>query len=445
MRQIMRWLLWGALGVLGLLIGLWVISRMQGLSASQKEALALMQERAPVPAGGNAYPALRLLAYDVPDSQLQAVTEADLAQTKLVPSPAGDGTFVMEPRTAVVAFANLAPSKADAALFCASRGDDCLDMVRSDPVVYAGLIERNQTLLDRVVALQRYGHYRSLETDPIQSSLQPLQYPAFDLTRVAWQFSNGEVDDALAGACDGAAAWRRLAAHSDSLLARSISIGNVDGYARLLARMLGEVPTSHALPASCSVAFAPPKVEDAALCTAMRGELAMSDQLMRKHLAEGAVSRLQAIAVGLTLDPNKTQALFAANQAWACTDDTKALLQQDQRIPHPGPAPGLTRLECVANPAGCVHAQVALPAYRDYQWRAQDYAARLELMAALLWLRSNAAADAPLQDQLTRYWEQQRRGQRELRFIEDGRAVTLEQWARGADESWSLPLRPQDG
>lgn len=57
-------------------------------------------------------------------------------------------------------------------------------------------------------------------------------------------------------------------------------------------------------------------------------------------------------------------------------------LQSDIRIV---PSPplihlSLASLECVANISGCVLADIAFQAYYNYQWRAQDHAARLEMM-----------------------------------------------------------------
>lgn len=446
MKRILIWILWLLAAGIGLLVCLWLISRLRGPSSDQADALALMQERAPVPAGGNAFPAMWLLAYDVPESQLQAVAEVDLAQSKVVVTPEGDGMSVALTRTGMEQFEDQTPSRADKALFCTTGDGGCLERVHADPVAYDGLIERNRELLDRVVALQGYGYYRRPESDPVQTMSPPFQYAVYDLTRVAWQFSRGEVDTALAGACDGAQTWRRLGAHSDSFLARSVSTGNVEGYTRLVAQMLGELPSSHEVPASCAAAFAPSTVADASICEAMRGEIAMSDQMMRQSLAVGAPSGLSRLSRSTYLDVEKTSVLFAAGNAWACSEDTKAALQSDIRVvpPPARTARSLVRLECVANLAGCVFSDIAFPAYYPYQSKAQDHAARLELMAALLWLRSNASPGEPLQAQLMRYWEENRRGEREIRFEDNGRLIAMELYGHGP-EWWSLPFFPEGG
>src|SRR5690606_8997512 len=206
----------------------------------------------------------------------------------------------------------------------------------------------------------------------------PFQYAPYDLTRVAWQFSRGEVDAALTGACEGAGAWRRLGAHSDSLLARAIGTANVEGYVGLLARMLAELPPSHVIPDACTAAFATPVVADASICEAMRGEFATTKHYIRQlDAGAGEESSLIPGSHRLVFDPEKSLAILAAGNAWTCSTDTNTALQNDIRVVQPPPSTGmsLARLECVANASGCILADIAFPAYYDYQWKAQDHAA----------------------------------------------------------------------
>lgn len=448
MGRILKWLAWVLLAVLATIVVLWLLSRYRGPSASQTAALALMQDSAPLPPGANAFPAVWLLAYDVPRDQLEAVAEADFAQPSLTPSASGEGTLVSPPRTALAGFDYLRPSSEDAQLFCNGDDTDCLGKVRADPDAYDGLIERNRALLDRVAALQGYGYYRSPRSDPMQVTLLPVQYAGYDLTQVAWQFARGNVDEALAGACDGAQTWRRLAAHSDSFLMRSVGAGYTGRYIRLLAGMLGELPASHALPASCAAAFAPPAVADASVCEAMRGEFSVSTHHVRQlgmdpSMAPSSIPN--PLPTTLAWDPEKSLAILAEGHSWACSDATASALGEDVRVDPGHHRKGLWRLECVANPTGCMLADIAFPAYYNYQWKAQDHAARLELMGALLWLRSNARVDEPLEQQLMAHWQQHRRGDRKIRFEDNGRTVALQLYADGPEKWWSLPLFPAAG
>jgi hypothetical protein len=423
---------------------LWTVSRLRGPSAEQTEALELMRQQSSLPPGGNAFPALWLLAYDVPESRLQAVAVADLARLAETRTSRMEGhTEPVKSGSTKDEYAVQMPSTDDAGQFCKIRQENCLDKVRSDPAAYEALIERNRALLDRVAGLSRYSHYRSTAENPLDTIMPPFQLAAYGVTQVAWQFARGDIDGALAGACDGVQTWRRLGANADSLMARMVGIAYAtDGYARLLADMLAELPASHELPASCSAAFSPPVVADLSICEAMRGEFALADRTTWSDLRnqQASLSWIKRTSNSLAFDIDQSAAMMASVYAGNCTDDANTLLL-DQPMVRPE-SPNLWRLECVANVAGCVLSEIARPAYADYQWRAQDYGARLELMAALLWLREHADPDEPLQAQLTRRWEATRRGDREIRFVEDGAAVELQEFFKRNDGAWQVPLFP---
>lgn len=445
MRRILKWAAWILLAVVAITVVLWLVSRYRGPSATQTAALALMQDRAPLPPGENAFPAIWLLDYDVPREQLQAVAEADVAQSSVTVTPAGDGLVVESQRAALTGFEQQRPSREDAQLFCNGGDIDCLARVRADLGAYEGLIARHRGLLDRVAALQDYGYYRSPPSAQSHAMLPPLQPAGYELTRVAWQFANGDVDGALAGACNGVQTWRRLGANSDALLMRSVADGYTDRYIRLLAGMLKEVGPTHELPTSCATAFAAPTVADASLCEAMRGEFVVSTHHIRQLVTdpETITGKIPAPSPKtLVWDPDKSLGILAEGHSWACSESTASNLVNDVRVDHGQNRQSLWRLECVANPSGCILADIAFPAYYNYQWKAQDHAARMELMGALLWLRTNATADEPLEPQLMAYWQQHRRGNRELRLADDGRTVALQLYADGPEKWWSLPLFP---
>jgi len=226
---------------------------------------------------------------------------------------------------------------------------------------------------------------------------------------------------------------------------RGVSAGYVDGYSRLLATMLGELPVDYPIPSSCTIAFAPPAVADASVCEAMRGEFSVSSLYIRQRTTGGGLADAEPFTKNVFFDPDKALGILASGNAWACADGTSAALQHDIRVDPESRRATLWRLECVANIGGCILADIAFPAYYNYQWKAQDHAARLELMAALLWLRSNATPGQPLQSQLASYWAENRRGDRQIRFEHDGRSVALQQYAQGPDEWWVLPWFPTAG
>ncbi len=446
MKRTLIWGAWLLVAAVLLLVGTWLLSRMRGPSSPQTAAMALLQQRPPTAPGGNAFAAIWLLPFKVPDARLQALAEADFALGTSVVTPAGYGMDVPWVHKGLEPFETLFPSPADKALVCEASEADCLDRVRSDPVAYDGLIERNQVLLDRIVALQAYGYYRSPESAAPEEVLwSPSHFANYDLTRIAWQFSRGETDAALVGACDGAGSWRQLAAHSDSRTTRMTGSKHFEGYASLLARMLQELPLSYDMPASCVLAFAPASVADASICEAMRGEFsAFTRHLRGTGSPTGVYPRRFGSTVQhntLVFDSEKTLGVFAAGNAWACSETTKTALQNDVRVHPSREGESLWRLDCVANVAGCVLSDRAFPAFYQLQWSAQDHAARLDLIAALLWLHNNGNPEKSRQLQLLDYWSAHHPGDREIRFENEGRVVALELY-ESTRHWWSVPFSP---
>src|SRR3546814_1243147 len=89
---------------------------------------------------------------------------------------------------------------------------------------------------------------------------------------------------------------------------------------------------------------------------------------------------MQAALNRLVHDPEKTRALIAGNFAPACSSATRAMLAADARPGWPQePRPRL-RMECIANMAGCLLADIAAPAYAGYGPRPQGGGARLDLL-----------------------------------------------------------------
>src|SRR3546814_12468997 len=91
---------------------------------------------------------------------------------------------------------------------------------------------------------------------------------------------------------------------------------------------------------------------------------------------------MQAALNRLVHDPEKTRALIAGNFAPACSSATRAMLAADERPGWPQePRPRL-RMECIANMAGCILADIAAPAYAGYSLRAPDGGARPDPLSA---------------------------------------------------------------
>jgi hypothetical protein len=80
----------GLLGVALLVVATWAISRFVGSTDAQEQALATMRRLPPV-TGRNAFEALWLLPYDVPESQRGRIVAEDLRRLAL---PSGGHEWV---------------------------------------------------------------------------------------------------------------------------------------------------------------------------------------------------------------------------------------------------------------------------------------------------------------------------------------------------------------
>src|SRR3546814_429718 len=143
---------------------------------------------------------------------------------------------------AAAQYRDLQPNDADRALFC-SPYDDCLQRVRADPDGYAALVARHGVLLDRIAALSGYDFYRSQAPLDPRAPIPMLSLAHLGVTRAAQAYASDKVDEGLAGACAGVRTWRTLGTDADSLIVKMLGIGlATDGYGRLLAQMLAELP-----------------------------------------------------------------------------------------------------------------------------------------------------------------------------------------------------------
>lgn len=436
-------------GVLILGAVLWTWSRLQPLTPVQREAMALLQP-SPEPDGRNAFAALWLLGRDVPQTRLQQVAEADMQRIRaelarpprVLPAGTDEG--------AAAPYRDLRPNDADRALFC-SPSDDCLRQVRADPDGYAALVARHRVLLDRIAALSGYDFHRSQAPLDPRAPILMFSLAQMGTTSAAQAYASGEIDKGLAGACAGVRTWRTLGTGADSLVVKMLGIGlATDGYGRLLAQMLAELPAGHPLPSACQAALAPVSVDELSICEAMRGEYASSaaaiDTIDNPRLA----GNLQAVWNRLLYDPEKSRALIAVDFAPACSRATRAMLAADETWGWSQEPRPRRRVECIANLAGCILADIAAPAYVGYGKRAQDAGARLDLLRGVALLHGVDGDASTREARLRRFWADTRSRNRELRFTGGGRAVEVRQFDASRGGWWKLPLpgvwqpRPQD-
>lgn len=447
MGKFLRWTGYVAGAVLLLVVGLWSVSRLRGATAEQEAALAVMQQPWQ-PQGRNAFAALWLLPYDVPEAAQAAILAEDARRLRARPvagiETSGDEPVPAFESVAADRYRDLTPDAHDQAMLCGARDAGCLAKVRVDQTAYAALVERNAVLFARVGDLSRYDYYGNGFAWRFDAPIPEFTLGKALLTVHALEFARGDVDAALAGTCRDIATWRRLGANSDSLIMRMIGIAySTDGYGRLLADMLVQLPREQALPQACTAALAPMKPAEISLCRPMQGEFLYASGAMTGMVDHAAGGRFDRLLLPLLYSDHMTRAEKATVFAPACSDAALRRIADDrapERVP-PG-KPYYLRLGCMSNAVGCILNDIAAPAYGDYALRAQDQGARMQLLATLAWLRGQPQDGKPLVARLAERPPDLKSPARDIEITDDGTGIRIRQFDAKRGEYWRLPLPP---
>lgn len=391
----------------------------------------MLEPRAERP-GENAFAALWLLPYDgLPQAQYAHVlTEDEVLQRQAYQQRLAafrEGRNGNIPSMPVSSADGSWPKVPAMELSCSLRDADCLSKVRANPAAYAAALAQQQALLARLDDLPRYGHVQSPFPADVAMPLPAYSLLTRSLTARALAHVQGRSDEALAGICHDVRTGRMLMSQSDSLIGAMVGGAMVQGGSGLFAQILAELPLSHPLPVACEVAFALPAADELSLCEPMRGEFALVGSVYP--------ALLPSTASRLLLDEEKTLARSALTLGHACSEPVRQALLEDRPIP---PAPGLGSLwslQCAANATGCILSDIAAPAYAKYHARLQDAGAQLRLVAVLLWMREQGAAEGPA-ILLERVPSSLRSPGRGITLATDGRALVM---PRYSDESESRP------
>ena len=407
---------------------LYAASSLQGATTGQRAALALMELPDAAP-GRNAFAALWLLPYDVPEGKLDAIVDEDRGRVASGATARG------------VAYVSVAaeryppsPAQADEPPLCTHGTTGCLAEVRARTGAYQAWRERNTGLIERAGALSRYGHYRGGFEPSLAMPMPPVGrlIPTL-LTDRALSFVEGRTDAALADLCGDVVTWRRLGPNSDSLVVSMLGVALAGDATVLFAEMLAELPVGQPLPPACAIAFAPPAVAELSLCEPLKGEFRFTrNALVRRDGNEG-------LADNPLFSRQMTDARNAAQMAQFCSRDADRALRQDRPLPAQRMGDRL-QLDCVRNYAGCILSAVAAPAYRDYQVRAQDHGAKLRLAGTVAWLHGNRTDTRPLAAQLVSRPAALRSAAREIEIVDGGKALRVAMYGRHPAGHFQLPL-----
>lgn len=417
----LRWTAAAIAGLLLLALAMYLLSRWLGPTRAQRQALQLMEQHEPLP-GRNAFSALWLIRYDIPEAQREGVIARDLRRFDTWLADRTQPLFTAS--TAHGRYPDAAEPIAGVPESCPLDGKDCLAMVRADPDGYARWREARAGLVERA-ALDGFGHYRSRFPARLHTLWPPAHTGAqARLTSQALDFVQGRPQDAFVGVCADVATWRRLGTGVDEAVMRMTAMRIVDGGSQLFARMLAESTATGPLPAVCELAFAPPAPADVSVCEMMKGELA--------GIAEIGFPAQPGF------EPEMHRARIAHGLASACSDVTEAAALKDRPLPSFAPTPRYG-FDCVANLSSCLLADIAWPAYRSYALRAQDHGARLRLAATVYWLHANPDDARPLPVRLATRPEALRGVQRGIEVVPGGGALRIA-LNRAGEDYWELPL-----
>jgi hypothetical protein len=452
MKRILR----GVFGLVGavllVVIVLFAVSRLREPTAAQREALALLQDQ-DQPTGRNAFAAIWLLSYDVPEGEQEAIAAADVRRFSAMTAPVGidaaDIAANAAPFETLAAkrYPSLALSDPERELLCNLRDSGCLAHVRAHRAEIAKIVDSHERLIERTGALSSYDYLRSGFPSRFDAPFAVMSINdgmKLVRTRNVLDFVEGRTTEALQGICATAAPWRRIIRRPDILVDQMLGVAAISGAAVAFAEMLAELPADYPLPAECASAFSSATLDELSTCEVMRGEFryasVVTASLMTKEDPTGHT--LGNLLLPVLYDESMTRAQLAQSYAWPCTQVATDQIRRDEPAAWPTPEASIYRLECLGNAFGCVLETVAAPAYVDYQLRMQDYGARLKLVGSLLWLREHAIDQRPLAARLAARPHELQSPTREIEIVDGGRALRIRQFEERRNTTWELPMPP---
>ena len=393
MSDVLRWIGYGLLALIVLVVVAFAAYRLRGPSRAQLDALALMQKDYRPKQGTNAFPLLWFMRYDVPDGELDARMAAEVAAAAQRLA-VDERTFSLEPSAD-----KLTEAADEEARLCDLTLPGCLAKVSADSQSIRLALATYPIILAREKAFEQTDFYwNDFPTDfRLLAAAHTSPAQRVWLSAFALQYTDGDHVGALAGVCRNIGTWRKLRQGSNSLIGSMMAIRNADEGMHLFAEMLAELPAGEAVPAECRTALQPISAADVDRCGEMAGEFAISTSAMKFMWAqvekEGTWwNRAQRWIV---LDESYGDAWRAEHSAEHCGESATRRMLEDAPLIEAATHPVMTRVECIAGVINCMIADIAGPAYIDYDTRTLDFAAHLRLAATLLWLRDSATDSSP--------------------------------------------------
>ena len=336
-----RWLSRLLLVLLAMLVvvaALWAYGRLTSPTAAQREAVALMQARPPLPAGDNGFELLMALP--------------PLATEGLPPLPVcGDGAL-------------------------------CIAAIESAPEQASAAIAAHRAWLEAGARALRAPAFRDQRPRVTVAGAFP---PYVGMTGVrmlrAFDFATGQTAVALAATCEDALGAARRASDPDILIDGMLGIAIFRQQAELIADMRRRAPEDP-LPASCvALADVPDPAAGGTLCPALRGEWHGLVRLM-DDLDAQVPADAPRWAVPVLHDPAWMLARSAERFAPHCSVAAQEAARADRVTAFATTRPRW--VDHVSRPVSVVLDRVAEPAFDTFAERQLDVVAMRRLLAAYL-------------------------------------------------------------
>ncbi|HAI58453.1 MAG TPA: hypothetical protein DCM32_01045 [Xanthomonadaceae bacterium] len=357
---------------------LWGYGRMTSPTASQREAVAIMQVRPPLAAGENGFELLRALP----------------------------------PR----------PAEGAPALPVCGNGTSCIDVIEASPERSAAAIAAWRPWLEASARALRAPAFRDLRTDTTVAGALPA-YQGMVQSRLlrAFDFSAGQTTAALEALCEDTQGAVRRATTPDILIDGMLGVAIVRENALLIADMRRRAPQD-ALPASCAaLAVGPDPGVEGTLCPAMRGEWQWLTRVMG-DLETQAPSNAPAWALPLLHDPEWLLARTAERYAPHCSAAAQDAARSDRPTAFAKVVPRW--VDRIAYPVSVILDSVAEPGYASYAEQQLDYLAMRRLLGAFLQMEAMGVS-LTAQQRFDALPASQREGPRPLLLSDDGRSIAV--------------------
>lgn len=445
------WLQWfGGLVLLGLAyLAIIHFGLLPRPTAAQRQALAALEAPRSKLGERDGFPVIWTSLYDVPEDQVQRITDDDVAawNAHATATPRTTETFTSAAKGRFAVLPHPTFPARDPHL-CHSWTSGCLAMVKADPDAVQAALDRVQLFAAHAARLAAADHVRYPMVPALDSPIPNINgFVEVGITPPALRAARGDPAGALSELCRDATLWRRLRAHTDSLIVDMVGVAHLSAAAQLAGDLLAELPPESAWPEDCATAFAaltPPDFDQCAeLLNEARTSIGLVDHLDRATLTIAGVANNDLIGTLSVLGLNRNHARHKIAGAFAGACDEAARRAHAAHQPTP-PVPAAERncspFEIVFDPTGCMLFLVATPDFSGYSERVADLDGRYAALRTAVWLRGQrgdaaALVDGRPPDLITRH---------DLAVDPVARTLTLtalEQNGGPERRAWSIPFR----